>query len=184
MTKSLDEIIKSRRSIRRYADRHVEREKILACLQAARLAPSAENVQPWRFLVIDDQELKKRVSDSAFSGIYLTSRFAAKAPVLIILMAKPDILANRLGRLVQGTQFYLLDLGIAGEHFILKAEELGLATCWIGWFNLKGVKKILKIPSKYRPVAIISLGYPASCPPGNHIRKELKEIAWFNRIEG
>jgi nitroreductase len=183
MAIAFDEIIRSRRSIRRYTDQPVEREKVLACLEAARLAPSAENVQPWRFLVIDDPELKKQVADKAFSGIYSISRFAARAPVMVLLMAKPDILANRLGRLVQGTQFYLLDLGIAGEHLVLKAEELGLSTCWIGWFNLKGVRKILKIPGKYRPVAIISLGYAASRPSGSHIRKSLKEIAWFNRVE-
>lgn len=181
---NLDEIIKHRRSIRRYLEQPVEREKILACLEAARLAPSAENAQPWRFLVIDDPELKRQVADKAFSGIYSACRFAAQAPVLVLLLAKKDFLANRLGRLVQGTQFYLLDLGIAGEHFILKAEELGLGTCWIGWFNIRALRKFLRLPGKYRPVAIISLGYAASRPPGDHIRKKLEEIAWFNRVEG
>ena len=180
---TLDEIIRHRRSIRRYTEQPVEREKILACLEAARLAPSAENAQPWRFLVIDDPELKPQVAARAFSGIYSVCRFAAQAPVLVLLLAKMDFLANRLGRVVQGTQFYLLDLGIAGEHFILKAEELGLSTCWIGWFNLRAVRKFLKIPRKYRPVAIISLGYAASRPPGDHLRKKLEEIAWFNRVE-
>ncbi|MGB9906341.1 MAG: nitroreductase family protein [Candidatus Saccharicenans sp.] len=180
---TLDEIIRHRRSIRRYTAQPVEREKILACLEAARLAPSAENAQPWRFLVIDDPELKQEVADRAFSGIYSACRFAAQAPVLVLLLARIDFLANRLGRVVQGTQFYLLDLGIAGEHFILKAEELGLSTCWIGWFNLRAVRKFLKIPRKYRPVAIISLGYAASRPPGDHLRKKLEEIAWFNRVE-
>jgi nitroreductase len=80
------------------------------------------------------------------------------------MMARLDLLANNLGRLVQGTQFYLLDLGIAGEHFVLKAEEQGLGTCWIGWFNLKAVRKLLDIPRKYRLVAMLSAGYPASRP--------------------
>lgn len=181
---TLDEIIRHRRSIRRYTGQPVEREKILACLEAARLAPSAENAQPWRFLVIDEPELKNRLAEKAFSGIYSACRFAAQAPVLVLLLARKDFLANRLGRVVQGTQFYLLDLGIAGEHFVLKAEELGLSTCWIGWFSLKGVRKFLQIPRKYRPVAIISLGYAASRPPGDHLRKKLEEIAWFNRVEG
>lgn len=179
---TLDEIIQRRRSIRRYLPQPVEREKILACLEAARLAPSAENSQPWRFLVIDDPELKARVSDRAFSGIYSSCRFAAQAPVLVLLLARLDILANRLGRLVQGTQFYLLDLGIAGEHFILKAEELGLGTCWIGWFNARAVRKLLKIPRKYRLVAMISVGYPEKRPSGSQIRKKLEEIAWFNQV--
>ena len=183
MVMSFDEIIKSRRSIRRYSEKPVEREKILACLEAARLAPSAENSQPWRFLVIDDPELKRKVAEKAFSGIYAPCKFAARAPVLVLLMARLDLLANVLGRMVQGTQFYLIDLGIAGEHFVLKAEELGLSTCWIGWFNSRGVRKLLKIPKKYRLVALISLGYAASRPPGGPVRKRLEEIAWFNRIE-
>ncbi|MGB9893649.1 MAG: nitroreductase family protein [Candidatus Saccharicenans sp.] len=182
MALTLDEIIKSRRSIRRYLEQPVEREKIIACLEAARLAPSAENSQPWRFLIIDEPELKSRVAEKAFSGIYSACRFAAQAPVLVILLAKTDFLANQLGRMIQGTQFYLLDLGIAGEHFILKAEELGLSTCWIGWFNLRAVRKFLKIPKKYRLVAMISLGYAASRPAGSRLRKSLEEIAWFNRI--
>ena len=181
---TLDEIIKHRRSIRRYAEQPVEREKILACLEAARLAPSAHNSQPWRFLVIDEPELKNRVAEKAFSGLYSSCRFAARAPVLVLLLAKKDLMANGLGRMVQGTQFYLLDLGIAGQHFVLKAEELGLSTCWLGWFNIRGVRKILKMPRRYRPVAIISLGYAASRPPGDHVRKRLEEIAWFNRIGG
>ncbi|HEK85757.1 MAG TPA: hypothetical protein ENO29_05340 [Candidatus Aminicenantes bacterium] len=179
---SLDEIIRQRRSIRRYLSKPVEREKIIACLEAARLAPSAENSQPWRFLVIDDSELKVKVAEKAFSGIYSMCRFAAQAPVLVLLLAKPDILANRLGKLIQGTQFYLLDVGIAGEHFVLKAEELGLGSCWIGWFNQRAVRKLLRIPRGFHLVAIIAVGYPEKRPTGEHLRKPLEEIAWFNRL--
>lgn len=179
---TLDEIIQSRRSIRRYSPQPVEREKILACLEAARLAPSAENVQPWRFLVIDEPELKNQVAKEAFSGVYATSRFAGGAPVLVLMLARLDLLANSLGRFVQGTQFYLLDLGIAGEHFVLKAEEQGLGTCWIGWFNLRAVRKLLDIPKKYRLVAMLSVGYPASRPVKPRSRKDIKDVAWFNRL--
>jgi nitroreductase len=184
MSMTLEEIIQQRRSIRRYLSRPVEREKIIACLEAARLAPSAENAQPWRFLVIDDPELKARVSEKAFSGIYSPCRFGSQAPVLVLLLARLDFLANRLGKLIQGTQFYLLDLGIAGEHFVLKAEELGLGTCWIGWFNARAVRKFLKIPRKYRLVAMLSVGYPEKRPSREQQRKPLEEIAWFNRLEG
>jgi len=179
---TLDDIIQSRRSIRHYLPRPVEKEKILACLEAARLAPSAHNAQPWRFLVIDDAELKARVSEKAFSGMYSACRFASQAPVLVLLLAKSDFMANRLGRLVQGVQFYLLDLGIAGEHFVLKAEELGLGTCWIGWFNSRAVAKLLKIPKKYRLVAVLAVGYSERRPPARS-RKSLEETVWFNRIE-
>jgi len=177
------DIIRSRRSIRRFLDRPVEREKILDCLEAARLAPSASNVQPWRFLVIDDPALKTTLCEKAFSGIYGMCGFAAQAPVVVALLARLDIVTNRMGRQIQGTQFYLIDLGIAGEHFVLQAEELGLATCWIGWFNRKKVRKTLGIPRKFKIVALIPLGYAASRPPSETRRKAMTEMAWFNDVE-
>jgi nitroreductase len=175
------ELVRSRRSVRRYLDKPVEREKILACLEAARLAPSAENVQPWRFLVIDDPELKDRFAAAAFSGIYSFSRFAAKAPVLVLMLARPDLLANRIGRQIQEISFYLIDVGIAGEHFALQAEELGLGTCWIGWFNARRTRRFFAIPRPYKVVCLMALGYAEGKPARERARKTLEEIAWFNR---
>lgn len=176
------ELVRNRRSIRRYLEKPVEREKVLACLEAARLAPSAQNVQPWRFLIIDDPEVKMKLAAEAFSGIYSYSRFAAKAPVLIVILARLDIIANRLGRQIQDVSFYLIDIGIAGEHIALQAEELGLGTCWIGWFNAKKTRKLFKIPRKYKIVSLMTLGYYEKKPPREKKRKSLEEIAWFNRV--
>lgn len=173
-------LVQSRRSIRKYLDKPVEREKILACLEAARLAPSAENVQPWRFIIIDDPLLKNEFANHAFSGIYSPTRFAAKAPVIIVLLAKLDILANRIGKQIQGIHFFLLDNGIAGEHLVLQAQELGLGTCWIGWFNIRKVRKFLKIPRKYKIISLISMGYPAVQIEKPRKMLALTEIAWFN----
>ena len=176
------ELVSNRRSVRRYLDKPVEREKILACLEAARLAPSAENVQPWRFLIIDDPEVKTKLAAEAFSGIYSYSRFAAKAPVLIVILARLDIIAHRLGKKMQDVSFYLIDIGIAGEHIALQAEEFGLGTCWIGWFNGRRTRKVLKIPRKYKIVSLMALGYYEKKAPGEKKRKSLEEIAWFNRV--
>ena len=90
------QLVSGRRSIRRYLPKPVEREKIAACLDAARLAPSAENAQTWRFLVIDDPDLKARFAREAFTGIYGMTKFAAEAPVLVLILSRPDIMANRL----------------------------------------------------------------------------------------
>jgi nitroreductase len=174
------QLAQSRRSIRKYLDKPVEREKILECIEAARLAPSAENVQPWRFVIIDDPFLKNEFADHAFSGIYSPTRFAAKAPVIIVMLAKLDILANRIGKQIQGIHFYLLDNGIAGEHLVLQAQELGLGTCWIGWFHVKKVRKFLKIPWNYKIVSLISMGYPEPQKARERKRFPLPEIAWFN----
>ncbi len=177
------ELVRRRRSIRKYLDKPVEREKILACIEAARWAPSASHVQPWRYLIIDDPEIKEQFADRVFSGIYSPTRFAARAPVLILFLARLDVLANRLGKQVQGVSFYLIDSGIAGEHIVLQAEELGLGTCWIGWFSLKKARRFFRIPRKYKIVAMMAMGYHDQTPQGEKKRKTLEEIAWFNRIE-
>jgi nitroreductase len=176
------ELVRNRRSVRRYLDKPVERQKILACLEAARLAPSAENVQPWRFLVIDDPAVKQRFAAAAFSGIYSFSRFAAKAPVLAVILARPDLLANRIGKQIQRVSFYLIDVGIAGEHFALQAQELGLGTCWIGWFSSRRTRKFFRIPRPYKIVCLMALGYPEGSPSRDKSRKNLTDIAWFNGL--
>ncbi len=180
---TFQQLVKNRRSIRRYLERPVEREKILACIEAVRLAPSADNVQPWRFLIIDDPELKAKFAQEVFSGIYFISKFAAKAPVLIMILGRLDIIANRIGKQIQNIHFYLIDIGIAGEHIVLQAEELGLGSCWIGWFNIRKARKFLKIPRKYKIVSLMAMGYYEKRPTREKKRKELEEIAWFNKIE-
>jgi len=180
MPKSFSELVQFRRSTRRYQNKPIDREKILQCIEAARVAPSAENVQPWRFIILDDPAIIKEFSTHAFSGIYSPTRFAVKAPVIIVILAKLDILANRIGKQIQGIHFYLLDIGIAGEHLVLQAQELGIGTCWIGWFNIRGVRKFLKIPRNHKIVSLISMGYPDNYQPKPKKRFQLEEIAWFN----
>lgn len=180
--KSFQQLVRNRRSIRKYLEKPVEREKVLICLEAARMAPSADNVQPWRFLVVDDPEMKKNFSDEVFSGIYSSSKFAGKAPVIIVMLAKLDVVANRIGKQIQGIHFYFIDMGIAGEHIVLQAEELGLGTCWIGWFSTKKTRKLLNIPRKYKIVSLMSMGYYEKRPSKEKKRKTLDEIAWFNKI--
>ncbi len=177
-------LVQGRRSIRRYLPAPVDREKILACLEAARLAPSAENAQTWRFVVIDDPAIKEKFGRAVFSGIYAMTKFALQAPVLVLILAKLDFLANRLGRQIQGVPFFLLDIGIAGEHIVLQAEELGLGTCWIGWFNVRAARKFFRIPRRYKIVSLIAMGTPASRPPNERPRKPMDEIAWFNQFGG
>jgi nitroreductase len=176
------ELVQKRRSIRRYIEEPVERDKILLCLEAARLAPSADNAQPWRFLVLDDVNLIHKFCNEVFSGIYSVSKFAKKAPVLIVILVRLNIIAHRVGKQIQDIHFHLLDIGIAGEHIVLQAEELGLGTCWIGWFNKRKARKILKIPRKYKIVSLLSLGYYEQKPSRQKKRRNLDEIVWFNEI--
>ncbi len=174
-------IIRGRRSIRRFLDTPVEPEKLKACLEAARLAPSAHNAQPGRYVVVDEPGLKDRLAAEAFSGIYRTSRFAAKAPVLLVLLARRDFVAHHLGGRMQRVPYYYVDMGIAGEHIVLQAEELGLATCWMGWFSRRHVQKVLTLPRRLKVVAMMPVGYAEKRPTREPPRKTFEEIVAFNR---
>jgi len=178
--RSFMDLVEARVSIRRFRDEPVPRERILRCLEAARLAPSAENAQPWRFLVIDDPEVKREFADKAFSGAYRVTRFAAEAPVLVLILAKLNLFTHRLGRQIQGVHFHLIDIGIAGEHLVLQAEEFGLGSCWIGWFDIRKTRRFFRIPKKYRIVSMLALGPYDKKPSRNRKRKTLEEIASFN----
>jgi nitroreductase len=175
-------VIQNRRSVRKFDPKPVEREKILTCIEAARLAPSAENVQPWRFLVIDDPEVKSAFGETAFSGIYRHTRWALNAPVIVVLLARPDLLANRIGRFIQKMPFYLLDLGISGEHLVLQAQEMGLGTCWIGWFDIRKTRQFFKLPKSIKVCQLMALGYPEKgWKAKSHNRKPLNDLVRFNR---
>ncbi len=171
-----------RRSVRRFSDRPVEKEKLELCLEAARLAPSAENGQPWRFVVFNDPKKKQAMADAVFKGIYAASRNFASAPVLVALLIKESLLVNKLGRMVQGTPFQFVDAGIAGEHFVLAAAEQGLGTCWVGWFDGRALIKHLGLKGKgFRPIALIAVGYPApGFQPKELRRHALEEITFWN----
>jgi len=178
---ALLELIKSRNSIREFINRPVEREKIMTCLEAARLAPSASNSQPWRFIIVDDRDMKNRLCEAAFTGIYSFNSFCKTAPVILAIISEKSKFLASIGGMYRGTQYNLIDIGIAGEHFVLQAQELGLGTCWIGWFNVTAVKSILNIPRQKKVDILIALGYPEpGKPTQRHDRKSMGNIASFN----
>jgi len=178
---ALLDLIKQRKSVRDFLDKPVEREKIMMCLEAARLAPSASNSQPWRFVVVDDKQLKDKLCDAAFSGIYWINSFCKTAPVIVVVISEKSKFLARIGGMFRGTKYYLIDIGIACEHFVLEAEDLGLGTCWIGWFNERAVKSILKIPQNKKVDILIALGYYNREKLGpEHNRESMGKIASFN----
>ncbi len=178
---TLLDIIRHRKSIRNFLDRPVEREKIMTCLEAARLAPSACNSQPWKFIAVDDRQLKDRLCRAAFSGIYSINAFCKTAPVIVVVISEKSRFIARIGELFRGTKYYLIDIGIACEHFILQAEDLDLGTCWIGWFNEKAVKSILNIPQRKKIDILIAVGYyDREKLALGHDRDPIDKIASFN----
>lgn len=174
------DLVRTRQSVREYLNKPVEREKIERCLEAARLAPSASNSQPWRFIVIDDPKLKETVARKTFDRLISFNRFSLQAPVLIILISERPSFFVSIGEAIKDKQFSLIDIGITAEHFCLQAIEEGLGTCILGWFNENEVKKLLNIPQSKRVELIITLGYPASNEIQPKKRKEINQIRSYN----
>ena len=175
------DVLKQRRSVRDFIDKPVEREKIMVCLEAARIAPSACNSQPWKFIVVDDERLKKKLCNAAFGGIYSVNAFCKKAPVIVAVVSEKSKFLARIGGMFRGTEYNLIDIGISCEHFVLQAVDLGLGACWIGWFDEGAVKAVLKVPQEKKVDILIALGYydPATVSP-EYNREPIDKIASFN----
>lgn len=165
------EVIRRRRSIRRYKPVPVEEEKIRRVLEAARLAPSAANRQPWKFIVVKDPEIKEKLREA-----YPRDWFAS-APVVIVACAMPGKAWVRR----DGEEYWKVDVSIAMEHLVLEAAEEGLGTCWIGAFDEGAAKRVLGIPPDVRVVAMTPLGYPDEEKGPVTNRKRLEEIVSYDR---
>ena len=154
-------LVSHRQSDRAYFDKQVEEDKLLRCIEAARLAPSACNSQPWTFVVVNDKELKNKIADSTSNRLLPLNHFTKQAPVHIVIVQEFANLTSSIGRAIKDKDYTLIDIGIAAEHFCLQAASEGLGSCMIGWFNEKKVKTLLNIPTNKRPLLIITLGYSA-----------------------
>jgi len=168
---SLFEIIENRRSIRKFKHEPVAPEHLKRILEAARLAPSGANRQPWHFIVVRNQKTKKALSVAANN-----QEFVADADTVIAILG--DITASRakLPYTLASTRIpYKQDPMIATEHMVLAAVALGYGTCWIGAFKEDEVKRILKIPKNLTVVALLPVGVPDENPPARP-RKAFTEI--------
>lgn len=161
----------ARRSVRSYQDVEVEDEKLMRVLEAGRLSPSAANRQEWKFIVVKNEDKRRRLADAACG-----QSFVGRAPVVLVACATESRAVMPCGQ-----PAYTVDVSIAFAYMILQACELGLGTCWIGAFEEQQVKEILSIPEYVRVVALSPLGYPAhEIPP--RPRKELEEIVAFEEF--
>ena len=173
---SFAELAKKRQSDRKYKDQTVEREKIIQCLETARISPSANNSQPWKFVVVDNYELKEQIAEYTI-GLGM-NKFTHQCPVLIAVVLEKQNFMSTIGSMIKNKDYCLFDLGIAVNQFCLQAADLGLGTCIIGWFDEKKIKKILGVRNRRIPL-LISLGYPDS-PTREKIRKPLDKISSWN----
>lgn len=177
---NFSELVQVRESCRRYDSRPVSRQKIETIIEACRLAPSACNSQPWKFVVVDKPALCTEVAKATTGAVLQFNRFCMQAPVMVAIVAEKPKWLSKIGSAIKDKDFYLMDIGIAAAHFCLQAAELGLGTCMIGWFDESRVCKLLQIPETKRIPLLISLGYPGREGLRKKIRKNITDIHSFN----
>ncbi len=167
------EIIQKRRSVRKYKEDAIPEKAFMRVLEAARLAPSGKNFQPWKFIIVKDRALKEKLAQASAGQFFM-----AEAPIIIVGCGFPDNCYAHMGRYMKS---WSVDVTIALEHLILQAQEEGLGTCWIGSFEEEEVKAILNIPEDVKVLALTPLGYPDEIPRSRG-RKNLDEIISYDRF--
>jgi nitroreductase len=153
------ELIVSRQSDRKYRDTPVEKEKLDRIIEAGRMAPSACNAQPWKFIVVDSPDIKKKIAEAAFEKLTGMNSFVIQAPLMLIIVREQPNFSSRLGSTIKNKDYSRIDIGIAAENICLQAKAEGIGSCMVGWFNEKMLRKILGIPGSRRVELIITLGY-------------------------
>ena len=181
MTHFMD-LIKKRRSTRCFEKNlKIKTSELELCTEAGRLAPSACNSQPWKFIIINNSETLNLVKTKTISGIYQMNTFAKEASAFIAICSESIKLAAWIGGKIKGTDYRSIDIGITCENIVLQAEELGIASCILGWFNERQLKKILNVPFGKNIELLIALGYPKKKEYPKKIRKNKTEIISFNK---
>lgn len=179
------ELVKKRQSVRRYLSKEIEPDKLQRCLEAARLAPSASNSQPWSFIVVDNPELKDKVAKLTFDQVISFNKFVPQAPVLVVFIIERPKVITRIGGFIKKIEYPQIDIGIASQNFCLQATAEGLGTCMLGWFKEVPIKKILNIPADKKIGLIVSIGYPPEdYKLREKSRKAFTEVVKYNSYSG
>lgn len=177
--KSFLELAQARQSDRSFEPgRTIDSDVLNRIVEAGRLAPSACNGQPWHFTVITDSELLPQVGKATSSlGI---NRFVKDSSALILITHEPTNITSRFGCGIKDKDFPMMDLGIASAYITLAAEDEGVGSCILGWFDEKKIKQLVGIPEKKRLMLIVALGYAAK-PKRKKIRKEWNKVVSFEK---
>jgi len=166
---SLVDVILSRRSVRRYDRKAIPKDVLDKILEAGRQAPSAGNRQPWHFIVVTDEEIKKELSTGLFNRHIKDSAFT--------IVGCADTGLWQIGT----RRWSIIDTTIALQNMVVAAWAMGVGSCWIGDFN-EEVKQLLSIPNNWNVVALVSFGYPAEKPKAK-TRKPIEKIVSFNKFQ-
>lgn len=167
---SVLDVIIARRSIRAYKRDPIPEEVMSRVMEAARLAPSGKNLQPWKFILVQDEGMKMKLAEASRGQFFM-----ARAPWIIVACGYPDRSYQRQGNYMTS---WTIDVTCALDHLMLQAQEEGLGTCWIGAFEEKTVKALLNVPDDVKVLALTPLGYPDESPP-HRGRRSLDKIVCY-----
>ena len=173
-------LVQLRQSDRAYLNNPVKKEKLERILEAAHLAPSACNAQPWKIIVVTDPEKRMQIADATASKVLSMNHFSKQAPVQLVLIEENANFTSTVGGWATNKHYPHLDLGIVASHICLAATDEGLGSCMIGWCDEKKVRKVLDIPKNKRVMLVILIGYSAQ-PLREKKRKPLDEILTWEK---
>ncbi|MEX0920735.1 MAG: nitroreductase family protein [Candidatus Pacearchaeota archaeon] len=172
---NLDKVIKSRKSVRKFSDKKPDWREIIKCIDAARYAPIAGGNNISKFILIDDKEKINKLSD------YAQQDFISQANYVVVFCSNPSRLKNAYGK--KGDDYTKQQTGAAIQNFLLKIEESGLSTCWIGHFVEKQVKNLLKIPNEVNVEAMFPIGYDSEKKKTKKAPTDMDNLLYFNEYE-
>jgi nitroreductase len=178
--KNILDLIKSRQSDRKYSDRPVEQDKLERIVEAGRMAPSACNAQPWKFIVVTNQDLVVKIAEAASAKLIGMNSFVSQAPLILVIVREKPNFSSKVGATLKNKDYSLIDIGIAAENICLQAKAEGIGSCIIGWFDESEIRKLLAIPKSKRVELIITLGYSIGDPREKR-RKPAEETVSYNR---
>ncbi len=180
-TGSVFEIIKNRRSVRRFNPKDVENEKLGVILESGRFAPSSSNSQTWHFIIVRCKETIMRLAEAVPFGPRSVNQWMVTSPLIIAACARPDPILHRMGQIVD-KDYHRIDVAIAVEHMVLTATDLGIDSCIVGWFSRRKARRILQLPPSMEVVLLLVLGYGQE--DGVRPRRKRKRLEDIVSFEG
>lgn len=170
------ELVNKRESCRAYSAKEVEKEKLIKCIEAARLSPSACNSQPWSFVVATGEKGKEVAKCTQKSGM---NKFTDNCPAFVVITEEQASLSAKIAGMIASQHYAQIDIGLTTAHICYAATEQGLSTCILGWFDEKKLAEIVGIPKSKRIRLVISIGYAENDSVREKKRKSFDDIVTF-----
>ena len=179
-----NEIVNNRYSCRSIdTEKPLDREVVEQIIEAGRLAPSACNSQPWKFIVVDQPELIKEVAKTTQSALLGINKFTADAKAFIVIVRESRAFSEKVAQIMKHRDYVPYDIGIVSATMCYKATELGVGSCILGWYDGAKIQEILGVPQSKPIELVIALGYPKSDDVPQKRRKDMEIVLSYNKYE-